>query len=55
MDPRRLDTILIGFHETALPPALAALPADDPMGFYYRTAFLRWDGADLEHPSGSVA
>jgi len=48
VDHSRLDTILIGFHETVLPPSLAALPADDPLGFYYRTAFLRWDGAHLE-------
>lgn len=48
MGQHRLDTILIGFHETPLPPMVGALPPDDPLGFYYRTAMLRIHGQDVE-------
>lgn len=48
MPAPRLDTIVLGFHETLLPPLLRELPADNPLGFYYRTAVVRMHGADVE-------
>ena len=43
-----IDAILIGFHETAMPSVMGRLPSDDPLGYYYRSAFLRIDGQDVE-------
>lgn len=44
----RVDTVVVGFHETSLPDALGSLPPDDPLGHYYRTSVLRVDDVPVE-------